>query len=154
MFTARLRRNEGGAKTQRTTLATPLLLLHDITAYVMRSSAACTGHYLATAVPLPPQFLLWPNTPQYVQKQIPAEIRAKFMWSLQQMFYVVPMHFSTTFSSPFTKVPILSKIPGFTRISWRALSTRCCTVILLSHWLVLNTPKSLGAPLTAKNPED
>jgi hypothetical protein len=48
------------------------------------------------------------------------------VWSVQQMLYVVSMHFSTTFSTSFTKVPTLSKIPGFTRISWRAFSTRCC----------------------------
>jgi hypothetical protein len=28
----------------------------------------CKGHYLATAVSLPPQFLLWANTPQYIKK--------------------------------------------------------------------------------------
>jgi hypothetical protein len=28
----------------------------------------CTSHYLATAVSLPPQFLLWANVPQYHQK--------------------------------------------------------------------------------------
>jgi hypothetical protein len=38
---------------KRTSLATPLLLLRDVTAYVKR-----TSHYLATAVSLPLQFLL------------------------------------------------------------------------------------------------
>jgi hypothetical protein len=47
-----------------------------------------------------------------------------------------------------TEVSTLSKIPGFTLISWQAFSTR-----LLSHWSVLNTPKSIGVPM-AKNPYD
>jgi hypothetical protein len=34
------------------------------------SSIVACGHYLATAVSLPPQFLLWANTPQYIYHQI------------------------------------------------------------------------------------
>jgi hypothetical protein len=34
-----------------------------------------------------------------VQKPVRAEIWVMFMWSLQQMLHVVPMHFNTTFSS-------------------------------------------------------
>jgi hypothetical protein len=41
VFTAQLHSNERGADPQRTPLATPLLLLRDVTAYVTRSSAAC-----------------------------------------------------------------------------------------------------------------
>jgi hypothetical protein len=44
-----------------------------------------------------------------------------------------------------TEVRTLLKIPGYTRISWQAFSTRC--------WSALNTPKSSGV-FTAKNPED
>jgi hypothetical protein len=41
VFTAQLRGNECSTDPQRTLLATPLLLLHDVTAYMIRSSAAC-----------------------------------------------------------------------------------------------------------------
>jgi hypothetical protein len=44
-----------------------------------------------------------------------------FIWSLQQMLYVVSMHFNTTFIS------CLPKILGFNRISWQVFSTRCCS---------------------------
>jgi hypothetical protein len=50
-----------------------------------------------------------------------------------------------------TEVHILSKIPGFTRISWHAFSSRCCnttkSLIGAEHTEVLGVP-------TAKNPED
>jgi hypothetical protein len=36
----------------------------------------CTGHYLATSVSLPPQFLLWANTPQYVSFMCVVQINA------------------------------------------------------------------------------
>jgi hypothetical protein len=41
LFTAQLRSNARGADPQRTPLATPLLLLRDITTYVTRSYAPC-----------------------------------------------------------------------------------------------------------------
>jgi hypothetical protein len=41
VFTAQLRSNESRADTQKTPLATPLLLLRDITAYVTRSFVTC-----------------------------------------------------------------------------------------------------------------
>jgi hypothetical protein len=41
MFTAQLFSNEHSADLLRTSLATPLLLLRDVTAYVTRSSAVC-----------------------------------------------------------------------------------------------------------------
>jgi hypothetical protein len=41
IFTAQLNSNEFGADPQRTPLATPLLLLPDVTTYVTRFSAAC-----------------------------------------------------------------------------------------------------------------
>jgi hypothetical protein len=41
VFTPQLRSNKLGADSQRTPLASPFLLLHDITAYVTRSLAAC-----------------------------------------------------------------------------------------------------------------
>jgi hypothetical protein len=59
VFTAQLRSKECGADPQSTSLGTPLQLLRDVTAYVTRSSSS-------TAVSLPPQFLLWANTPQYI----------------------------------------------------------------------------------------
>jgi hypothetical protein len=70
----------------------------------------------------------------YVQKPIPAEIWAMFVRSLQQTLYVVPMHLKKkrVFNSSSHRGGNLSKIPGFTRISWYAFSTRCC-----------NTSKSL-----------
>jgi hypothetical protein len=61
VFTAQLRSNERGAEPQRTPLVTFLLLLRDVTAYVTRD---------ATAVSLPPQFLLWANTPQHIYKYV------------------------------------------------------------------------------------
>jgi hypothetical protein len=61
----------------------------------------------------------------YVQKPMPAVMRAMFVWPLQQMLCVVPMHFNTTFSSVSQRCA-LSKIPGFTRICWQAFSTLCC----------------------------
>jgi hypothetical protein len=41
MFTAQFRSNERVSDPQRTPLATPLVLLHDIAAYAKRFSAAC-----------------------------------------------------------------------------------------------------------------
>jgi hypothetical protein len=41
VFTAQLRSSKSGADLQRTPLARLFLLLRDVTAYVMRSSAAC-----------------------------------------------------------------------------------------------------------------
>jgi hypothetical protein len=57
---------------------------------------------------------------------------ALFMLSLQQMLYVVPMHFNTTFNLRCTDVCTLSKVSGFARISWQIFSIPCC-----------NTSKSL-----------
>jgi hypothetical protein len=58
VFTAQLRSNERCPDPQGTPLATPFLLLRD--GFLC---CICTGHYLVTAVSLPPQFLLWANTP-------------------------------------------------------------------------------------------
>jgi hypothetical protein len=59
----------------------------------------------------------------YVQKPVPTEKWAMFMWSLQQMLFVFPMHFSTTFSC------LAQKIPGFTRTSWQSFFTCCCKLL-------------------------
>jgi hypothetical protein len=60
VFTTQLCGNEGGVDPKRTPIAAPLLLLCDTFLCCM-----CTGHYLAMAVSLLPQFLLWANMPQY-----------------------------------------------------------------------------------------
>jgi hypothetical protein len=49
-----------------------------------------------------------------------------FVWSLQQMSYVVLMYFNTTVGSPSHRGGHSVKNPSFTQISWQALSIHCC----------------------------
>jgi hypothetical protein len=78
----------------------------------------------------------------YVQKLMPADIWAMFVWSPQQM-YVVPMHFNTTFISSLQRCA-LSKIPGFPRSPDR--HSLLFAVIPLTHYSAPNTQKLVVAP--------
>jgi hypothetical protein len=65
------------------------------------------------------------------------------MWSLQQMFYVIPMTFSATFSSSSHRARPHVDNSCFHSISWPAFSTL---------WSAVSTPECVGVP-TAINPE-
>jgi hypothetical protein len=77
-----------------------------------------------------------------VQKPASAEIWAMFVWSLQQMFCVVPMHCNTTLSSTSHRGALC-----------REFLVSFVAVTPLSHWKALNTPKPSAVP-TDRNPED
>jgi hypothetical protein len=80
----------------------------------------------------------------YAQKLIPVEIWAMFVWSLQQMLYVVLMHLNTAFSSSSHRGPHSVEIPGFTRISLWEFSTPCCSTSEVIDWRWLH--QSLVSP--------
>jgi hypothetical protein len=61
------------------------------------------------------------------QKPVPTEIRAMFLWPLQQMPCMVPIHFNKISALHCTEVHTMSNLPGFNRTS-----AGCC-----------NTSKSL-----------
>jgi hypothetical protein len=68
VFTAQSRSNKHSKGPQTTILATPLLLLCDITVYMVHSSAACVWTVTQQRPFLPPQFLLWGNMPHYLMR--------------------------------------------------------------------------------------
>jgi hypothetical protein len=88
----------------------------------------------------------------YIQKQVSAEIWVMVMWSLQQVLCVGPMHSNKSFSSSLHRgVHSCQKFQVSLESPDR--HSLLVTVVPLSHWLVLNTPKSFGVP-TANNAED
>jgi hypothetical protein len=58
------------------------------------------------------------------------EIWAMFVWSLQQMLCLVPMHFNTTFSCSSHRGARSVENPWFHSDSWQAFSTRCCNTTM------------------------
>jgi hypothetical protein len=79
---------------------------------------------------------------RYVQKPMPAEIQAIFMWYLEQMLCMVPTHFNITFYSSSHRDAHCRKF----LISLKSPDTYSLltAVIPLSHW---STPKSLGVTM-------
>jgi hypothetical protein len=69
-----------------------------------------------------------------------------FVWSLQQMLVWFPRISTQLSALRRTEVRTLSKIPGFTRISWQPFSTRCChtskSLIGAEYTKVFRCPRS------------
>jgi hypothetical protein len=93
----------------------------------------------------------------YVQTPVPTEIWEMFVWCLQQILYLVPMHFNTTLSSS------AHRGAHCVRTSWLHSKLRTApdapdqhsvfvAAVLQSHWSALNTRNYLG-DLTDKVPE-
>jgi hypothetical protein len=69
----------------------------------------------------------------YVQKPTPAEIRAMFVWSLQQILYAVPMRFNTTFSSSSHR-GAHSRRKFLVSLEYTDIHSLLVAVTLRSHW--------------------
>jgi hypothetical protein len=87
-----------------------------------------------------------PNNSQstYVRKSMPAEIREMFMWSLQQVLYVVPTHFNSFVAQ---RCALYQKF--LVSLESPERHSLLVPAITLSRWAARNSPKSLDVS-TAK----
>jgi hypothetical protein len=142
MFAAQLRSNERDAEPQRTPLATPIvwrLSLRD--AFLC---CVCTGHYLATAVSLPPQFLLWIGhsifnhfhgilTSSHVVKT--TQLANTFLAFTKLIVVFTKAHWNLSWSCRFQmKPPLPISSISTSRPSKRSLPFRFCHQSLCISW--------------------